>query len=92
MFREQVQSNATARNESSTSSLVIIEFRRKPDRTAAYHQQARVENTFYRYKSTIGGRLQSRDAETQVTEVQVAINVLDRMLELGAPQSEPVLN
>ena len=66
--------------------------RRQWKKTAGYHQQARVENTFYRYKQLTGGRLRSRNVGTQVTEAKLSIKVLNRMLELGMPRSEPILN
>ena len=64
--------------------------RREWRKEAGYHQQACVENAFYRYKQLIGGRLRSRNIESQATEVRLTINVLNRMLELGAPRSEPI--
>jgi transposase len=66
--------------------------RREWKKRAGYHQQARVENTFYRYKQLTGGRIRSRNVGTQVTEVKLSIKVLNRMLELGMPRSEPILN
>ena len=66
--------------------------RRAWKKLAGYHQQAGVENTLYRYKVIIGGRLRSRNTAAQVTEVKLAVNVLNRTLELGAPRSEPILN
>jgi len=57
-----------------------------------YYRQARVENSFYRYRRLTGGRLRSRNAAAQETETGVAINVLNRMLEPGAPRSEPLHN
>ena len=66
--------------------------RRAWKKQAGYHQQAGVENTIYRYKTIIGGRLRSRNTAAQVTEVKLAVNVLNRMLELEAPRSEPILN
>ena len=81
---------ARARNATVES---ILEFgRREWKKQAGYHQQARVENAFYRYKELIGGRLRSQNSEAQVTEVKLAVNVLNRMLELGAPRSEPIHN
>ena len=59
---------------------------------AGYHRQARVENAFYRYKQLSGGRLRGRNYAVQATEVGLAINVLNRRLELGAPRSEPIHN
>ncbi|MCZ6794356.1 MAG: IS5/IS1182 family transposase, partial [Planctomycetota bacterium] len=66
--------------------------RREWKKEAGYHQQARVENAFYRYKQFIGGRLRSRNIEAQATEIRLAVNVLNRMLELGAARSEPIHN
>ena len=59
---------------------------------AGYHGQARVENAFYRYQQLIGGRLRGRNYAVEATEVGLAINVLNRMLALGAPRSEPIHN
>ena len=54
------------------------------------HEQARAENTFHRYKSTFGGRLRSRNQEAQRAEALTACHILNRMLELGMPDSYPV--
>ena len=61
--------------------------RRRWKKESGYHRQGRVENTFFRWKSIIGGRLRARDAETQETEALLACNVLNRMFELGGPRS-----
>ena len=37
--------------------------RRRREKEFGYHQQGRVENTFFRYKSIIGGRLRARQAD-----------------------------
>ena len=83
-------SAARARNE--TVKAVRKLGRREWKRAQGYYQQARVENAFYRYKRIIGGRLRSRNIATQATEAGLAINVLNRMLEFGMPQSEPNRN
>ena len=61
--------------------------RRRWKKESGYHRQGRVENTFFRWKSIIGGRLGARDAATQETEVLIASNVLNRMYELSRPRS-----
>ncbi|MFP8878843.1 MAG: IS5 family transposase [Myxococcota bacterium] len=66
--------------------------RRQWKKQSGYHQQARVENAFYRYKQLIGGRLRSRNIDAQATEVSLGVNVLNKMLELGAPRSERICN
>jgi hypothetical protein len=54
---------------------------------SGYHEQARVENTFFRYKSIIGGRLRARHPRSQEAEAVIACNILNKMAELGRPQS-----
>ena len=48
---------------------------------------ARVENTFFRYKSIIGDRLRARHAKSQEAEALMACNILNRMITLGRPES-----
>ena len=57
---------------------------------AGYHRQARVENTFFRYKAIIGPRLRARHSESQQAEAIIACNILNRMARLGMPESFPV--
>ncbi len=54
------------------------------------HRQARAENTFYRYKRTFGHRPRSRHEDTQRAEALIGCRILNRMTELGMPQSYPV--
>ncbi len=61
--------------------------RRQWKKESGYHRQGRVENTFFRLKSIVGGRLRARHAEAQAIEALVACNVLNRMFELGRPRS-----
>ncbi len=61
--------------------------RRRWKKESGYHQQARVENTFFRYKSIIGDRLRARHSESQEAEALIACNILNRMFELGRPKS-----
>ncbi|MBW2459795.1 MAG: IS5 family transposase, partial [Deltaproteobacteria bacterium] len=55
-----------------------------------YRQQARVEGTFLRYKRTLGCALQARGFEAQAKESMIGSNILNRMLELGRPDSVAV--
>ena len=61
--------------------------RRQWKKESGYHQQARVENTFFRYKSIIGDRLRARHPKSQEAEALMACNILNRMLALGGPES-----
>jgi len=61
--------------------------RRQWKKKSWYHQQARVENTFSRYKSIIGDRLCARHSGSQEAEALIACNILNRILKLGGPES-----
>ena len=50
--------------------------RRRWKKESSYHCQGRVENTFYRMKSILGGRLRARHAGPQTTEAVIACKVL----------------
>jgi hypothetical protein len=54
---------------------------------AGYHQRARVENGFFCYKSIIGDGLRARIPAGQATEAVLACKILNRMTELGRPES-----
>ncbi len=61
--------------------------RRRWKKESGYHRQARVENTFFRYKTIIGPGLRARHPEAQNTEALIACNILNRMTHLGMPES-----
>lgn len=46
-----------------------------------------VENTMFRIKQIIGDKLTSRADNRQGTDVAIAINILNKMTELGMPES-----
>ena len=79
------------RSRSSARDRTIIRVRtigrRQWKKESGYHQQARVENTFFRYKSIIGDRLCARHPKSQETEAIIACNILNRMIALGKPAS-----
>ena len=52
-----------------------------------YNLRALVEAAVSRYKRVIGDTLRSQTDGRQATEVAVAVGVLNRMLELGRPES-----
>ena len=52
-----------------------------------YHWRALVEADISRWKRVIGDGLRSRTDERRASEVGVAVHVLNRMLELGRPNS-----
>ena len=61
--------------------------RRQWKKDSGYHQQARVENAFFRYKSIIGESLRARSPVGQETEAILACNILNQMTQLGRPAS-----
>ena len=56
-------------------------------KVSGYNWRALVEADISRYKRVIGGALRSRTDARQATEIAVAVSVLNRMLELGRPES-----
>ena len=54
-------------------------------KASGYNARARAEATIGRFKRVIGDGLRSHTDERQVTEMNVAVQVLNRMLELGRP-------
>ena len=49
--------------------------------------RARAEATIGRFKQVVGDGLRSRTDERRATEVNVAVHALNRMLDLGRPNS-----
>jgi hypothetical protein len=56
-------------------------------RTSGYYDQAHAENAFSRYKRTFGGGLRAKWDESQEREASLACALLNRMQEMGCPQS-----
>ena len=66
--------------------------RREWQKESGYRQQARVENSFFRYKSVLGGGLKARHGKAQRREVAIGCHILNRMAELGRPKSCAVVS
>ncbi len=56
-------------------------------KASGYNIRSRVEATIGRFKQVIGDGLRSRTDQRRATEVEVAVHALNRMLELGRPES-----
>jgi hypothetical protein len=56
-------------------------------KASGYNLRALVEAAVSRYKRVIGDTLRSQTDGRQATEVAIAVGVLNRMLELGRPES-----
>lgn len=64
--------------------------RRAWKKTSGYHRQARVENAFFRYKTIIGDGLRARSVGGREVEASLACSVLNRMTEMGRPDSSAI--
>jgi hypothetical protein len=62
--------------------------RMKWQKHAGYNQRSLIEAQVGRWKSTIGGSLQARKIDNQITETRVAAKALNRMTVLGKAQFE----
>jgi len=61
--------------------------RRRWRKESGHNQHARVENSFFRYKSIIGDRLRARHPKAQQAEASIGCRILNRMTELARPRS-----
>jgi hypothetical protein len=59
-------------------------------RTSGYYAQSHAENAFARYKRTFGGHMRAKRDAAQEREASLACELLNRMRELGRPQSYAV--
>ena len=59
-------------------------------RTSGYYAQSQAENAFSRFKRTFGGRLRAKRDASQEREASLACALLNRMRELGHPESYAV--
>ena len=66
--------------------------RRQWKKDSGYHQQARMENAFFRYKLIIGESLRARSRAGQETEAILACNILNQMTQLGRRRTLSVVN
>lgn len=64
--------------------------RRRWRKESGANQQARAESGMYRFKQILGPRLRSRSEEGQQREAMIGVNILNRMTELGMPESVAV--
>ena len=55
-------------------------------KAAGYNWRALVEADISRFKRVIGNGLRSRTDHRRATEVAIAVNAMNRMLELGRPE------
>jgi hypothetical protein len=56
-------------------------------KASGYNRRARAEAAISRYKRVIGAALRARTDQRRASEVAIAVEVLNRMLALGRPDS-----
>ena len=69
---------------------ILSEGRPHWKRESGYYQQGHAENVFFRYQTILGGRLRAKRTESQERETAIGCAVLNKMRELGRPQSYAV--
>jgi Transposase DDE domain len=83
--------SATAETEPTQRDRHIQAIARKGrmawQRDSGYNERACVEGQFARWKQVIGDRLRFHSDQARATEVATAVTVLNRMLDLGCPES-----
>lgn len=57
---------------------------------SGYHRRSLVETAFSRYKRIFGGDLRSRKFENQEAEANLKLSLMNKMTDLGMPESVPV--
>jgi hypothetical protein len=67
--------------------LIAKRGRRGWQTASGYTKRARAETAISRFKRVIGDELRAHTDERRATEMDVAVQVLNRMLELGRPES-----
>jgi hypothetical protein len=65
--------------------LIAERGRRAWQKASGYTKRTRAETAISRFKRVIGDELRSHTEERRATEMDVAVHVLNRMLELGRP-------
>jgi hypothetical protein len=58
-------------------------------KSTGYNQRSRIEIQMGRWKTVIAPKLKSRTFDNQKTEAKIGVRVLNRMTELGRPESDP---
>lgn len=57
---------------------------------SGYHRRSLVESTMFRLKTILGDRVLAREDSRQRTEMKIGFSILNRMLQLGMPDSYAV--
>lgn len=66
--------------------------RKKWKEDVGYHIRSLAETTIFRYKTIVGDRLNARNLKQQLTEVLIGASILNKMADLGMPESYVVMS
>src|SRR3954454_7189792 len=80
---QTAESAATQRDRHP--QLIAERGRRAWQKASGYTKRARAETAISRFKRVIGDGLRAHTEERRATEMDVAVHVLNRMLDLGRP-------
>jgi transposase len=64
--------------------------RKQWKKESGYHRRSLAETAFFRLKTIFGATLRSRNFAQQATELFLRATVLNRMIQLGMPESYPL--
>lgn len=64
---------------------------RKWKQESEYHQRSLAETGVYRYKQTFGSKVASRKQDNQFNEMRLNCKIINKMTQIGMPQSECVV-
>jgi hypothetical protein len=56
-------------------------------KNTGYHRRSIAESAIFRFKTAFGGKLSSRDMAQQEVEVKLKCYALNKMAQLGMPQT-----
>jgi len=59
-------------------------------KAVSYDRRSHAETAMFRYKAIVGSGLRARTLSAQKTETKIGCSVLNRMTELGMPESQRV--
>ncbi len=65
--------------------------RRQWQEKSGYHVRSLAETMMFRFKTILGDKLNARKFENQVTEFLTSVSIMNRMTELGMPDSQVVI-
>ena len=79
-----------AQQRDEAINVINLSSRKEWKEGIGYHKRSLAETAMFRYKTIIGGSLQSREVKNQKTEVKIGSMILNEMIKLTKPVSVKV--